>query len=128
MVEEVGRVLVSEAQEVVVLSRGWRQKKTSCRPTIGQTLVFSQVSVLLVPLYRLPQETPFLHVCAQELPTLADTGHSKEVKTVKRGVSLHRIPRKKRPSETHLTQAFQRLRGGLVCAQLPGAPQGQVRI
>lgn len=88
--------LVGEAQEVVVLSRGWRQKKTSCLPHLASYSAKSQP--YLFPCTRLPQEILLcmgVHRQESQGATPADAGHSEEVKTATRGVSLHRIPRKK---------------------------------
>lgn len=119
-------VLGAEAQEVVVLSRGRRQKKTSCLPTTGQALTQPSLSPTCSPV---PDACAWAGESGSQGATPADAGHSEEGKTATRGVSLHRIPRKKRPSETRLTQASlsKAERGGLPCTWLPGAPQGQVR-
>lgn len=100
-------VLGAEAQEVVVLSRGRRQKKTSCLLTMGQALIQPSRSPTCSPVPDAPRDTFSACVHRQESQgaTPADTGHSEEGKTATRRVRLHRIPKKKQPSETPLTQA-----------------------
>lgn len=98
-------VLGAEAQEVVVLSRGRRPKKISCLPTMGQALIQPSRSPTGSPVPDALRDTFSACVHRQESwgATPADAGHSEEGKTATRGVSLHRIPEKKGPSETHPT-------------------------